>query len=147
MTSYVIKKKNKNNEIVYMEYSMPGETFTPKTIVSYLNVKNVKIVDTELNETILTIKLEQKFKKLLKLVNYYLNNDDASSSDTGLVLDEISLIKSILINRYSKYLESEKIKLFLKKISVIEKEIKIKDLKIKSKMLSENKKQEKGKGR
>ena len=36
MASYVIRKKNKNNEIVYMEYSMPGYSFSPKKIVSYL---------------------------------------------------------------------------------------------------------------
>lgn len=147
MTSYVIKKKNKNNEIVYMEYSMPGQTFTPKTIVSYLNVKNVKIVDEELNNAILTIKFEQKFQKLIKLVNYYLNTDDDTSSDSTLILDEIALIKGMILNKYNKYLSASKTELFLKKLSVIEKEIKIKDLQIKSNLLEENKNQEEGKQR
>ena len=147
MTSYVIKKKNKNNEIVYMEYSMPGQTFIPKKIVSYLDVKNVKVIDNKLNDTISTIKFEQKMHQLLKLVTFYLNNDDDASTDTGLVLDEITLIKGILLNRYKKYLAKNKTDLFLKKINVIEQEVKIKDLKIKSNLLDANKKHEEGKQR
>jgi hypothetical protein len=147
MASYVIRKKNKNNEIVYMEYSMPGYTFSPKKIVSYLNVKNIKVIDNQMSDNILSIKFTERFKKLLKLVSLYLNDDDASDSDTSLVLDEVSQIKSILLNKYQKFINNEKEELFLKKLRLIENEIKIKDLKIKEKCLQMSNQTEKGKSR
>lgn len=147
MASYVIRKKNKNNEIVYMEYSMPGYTFSPKKIVSYLNVKNIKVIDNQMSDNILSIKFTERFKKLLKLVSLYLNDDDASDSDTSLVLDEVSQIKSILLNKYQKFINNEKEELFLKKLRLIENEIKIKDLKIKENCLQMSNQTEKGKSR
>ena len=147
MASYVIRKKNKNNEIVYMEYSMPGYTFSPKKIVSYLNVKNIKVIDNQMSYNILSIKFTERFKKLLKLVSLYLNDDDASDSDTSLVLDEVSQIKSILLNKYQKFINNEKEELFLKKLRLIENEIKIKDLKIKENCLQMSNQTEKGKSR
>ena len=147
MASYVIRKKNKNNEIVYMEYSMPGYTFSPKKIVSYLNVKNINVIDNKMSDNILSIKFTERFNKLLKLVNLYLNDSDASDSDTSLVLDEVALIKGILLNKYQKYLNGEKEKLFLKKLRIVENEIKIKDLKIKENNFQFINQTEKGKSR
>ena len=147
MASYVIRKKNKNNEIVYMEYSMPGYTFSPKKLVSYLNVKNINIVDNKMNDNILSIKFTERFNKLLKLVSLYLNDSDASDSDTSLVLDEVALIKGILLNKYQKHLDIEKEKLFLKKLCIVENEIKIKDLQIKEQHLQTINQIEKGKSR
>ena len=147
MASYVIRKKNKNNEIVYMEYSMPGYTFSPKKLVSYLNVKNINIVDDKMNDNILSIKFTERFNKLLKLVSLYLNDSDASDSDTSLVLDEVALIKGILLNKYQKHLDIEKEKLFLKKLCIVENEIKIKDLQIKEHHLQTINQMEKGKSR
>ncbi len=147
MASYVIRKKNKNNEIVYMEYSMPGYSFSPKKIVSYLNVKNINIVDNKMNDNILSIKFTERFNKLLKLVSLYLNDSDASDSDTSLVLDEVALIKGILLNKYQKHLDIEKEKLFLKKLCIVENEIKIKDLQIKEQHLQTINQIEKGKSR
>ena len=147
MASYVIRKKNKNNEIVCMEYSMPGYTFSPKKIVSYLNVKNINIVDDKMNDNILSIKFTERFNRLLKLVSLYLNDEDSSDSDTSLVLDEVALIKGILLNKYQKHLDQEKEKLFLKKLRIVENEIKIKDLQIKEQHLQTINQIEKGKSR
>ena len=147
MASYVIRKKNKNNEIIYMEYSMSGYTFSPKKIVAYLNVKNINIVDDKMNDNILSIKFTERFNKLLKLVSLYLNDEDAGDSDTSHILDEVALIKDILLNKYQKYLDNEKEKLFLKKLCIVENEIKIKDLQIKEQHLQTINQIEKGKSR
>src|SRR5574344_1635510 len=127
MKSYIIKKKNKNNEIVYMEYSLPGYNFSPKKNVLYMNVKNVKIVDSNLTDIILSAKFDDYFNKLVKMAREYLNSDE-DNGNSGIVLGEIDMIRGILQNKYQKFLAKEKELLFLKKLRIIEQEIKAKEL-------------------
>jgi DNA primase len=135
MPNYIIKKKNKNNEIVYMEYGLPGYVFVPKNKVAYLNVKNVRVVDNKLTDVILTTKFEEMFKKLMKITNRVLNDEDAGSDDTALALDEVTLIREILLNKYQQFLNKDKEALFLKKLRVVENEIRIKEMQIQRNLL------------
>jgi hypothetical protein len=144
MTNYVIKKKNKNKKILYIDSSMSGYTFNPSKKVNSLDIKNVKMVDPELSNIILSIKLNDKFNKLLKLVNNYLNNDDAGDADTALVLDEFSMIRDILLNRYQKFLNQQQEALYLKKLRLVENEIRVKEIKIKAMVMEQ---EERGKSR
>src|SRR5574344_1213729 len=131
MKNYLIKKKNKHNEIVYMEYSLPGYNFSPKKNVSFLNVKNVKIVDPKLNDIILTTKFEESFKKILIIASNYINDDDGDDETGSIVLDEITRIKSILLNKYQNYLSAEKEELFLKKLKIVEQKVRVKEIQFK----------------
>ena len=147
MANFLVKKENNNKEIVYMEYSTSGYTFTPKKNLYSINIKNIKVIDEKLAEEILTIKFEKNFRKLVLLVNNFFNDVDASDSDGELVLDEIKLIKEILLNRYHKYIKKEKEMLFLKKLEILEKEVKSKEILIKNKILLEQLNEEKCKQR
>ena len=109
-----------------------------------IDIKNVKMVDPELSNIILSIKLNDKFNKLLKLVNNYLNNDDAGDADTALVLDEFSMIRDILLNRYQKFLNQQQEALYLKKLRLVENEIRVKEIKIKAMVMEQ---EERGKSR
>jgi hypothetical protein len=144
MVNYLIKKKNKNNEIVYMEYSLPGYVFVPKNKVTYLNVKSVKIIDPKLTDIILTTKFEEMFKKLMRIVNKILDDEDAGSDDTALALNEVTLIREILLNKYQQFLNKDKEALFLKKLRVVENEIRIKEMQIQKSYLQQ---EDKGKAR
>lgn len=64
---------------------------------------------------------------------HVINDDDATSDDAQIVLDEAELVKEILINRYNKYFKLEKEQLLLKKIHVIENEMRMKMVAIKQK--------------
>ena len=79
---------------------------------------------------ILTIKFNRRFKKLLTLVSAVLNDTDATDADTALALDEVQLVKEILLNRYQKFLNQEKEELFLKKLRVLENELRLKQVMI-----------------
>ena len=147
MANFLVKKENKNKEIVFMEYSIPGYIFTPKKNLYSINIKNIKVIDKKLAEEILTIKFEKNFRKLVLLVNNFFNDVDASDSDGELVLGEIELIREILLNRYHKFIKKEKEILFLKKLEILEKEVKSKEILIKNKILLEQLEEEKCKGR
>lgn len=135
MTNFLIKKENNNKEIVYMEYSVPGYAFTPKKNLYHLS--NVRIIDANMNDIIITTKFDNNFKKLIVLVNNFLSDEDATSSDAGIILDEIGLIKSILKIKYDKLLKKEKEEHLLKKLQFLEKEVKKKEILLKELYLEE----------
>ena len=62
---------------------------------------------------------------------YVINNEDATSTETAIVLDEVAMLKGILLNRYQKFLSKEKERLFLEKLRLIENQIRSKDFAIK----------------
>ena len=87
-------------------------------------------VDPKMINEILTIKFNRRFKKLLTLVSAVLNDTDATDADTALALDEVQLVKEILLNRYQRFLNQEKEELFLKKLRVLENELRLKQVMI-----------------
>ena len=89
------------------------------------------MVNPILVDNILSIKFQDKFKALLKYAQYVVNDEDASSTDTAIVLDEVAMLKGILLNRYQKFLSKEKEMLFLEKLRLIENQIRSKDIAIK----------------
>ena len=129
MASYLLNKKNKNESILDFD-DIEGYTFRPKKSNNYLNVDNVKIVNKDMIDRILTIKYEKAFKRLVSLAMSVLENEDASSEDTRIVLDETELVREILLNKYQKFLTQEKEKLFLKKLRLIENEMRMKQVEI-----------------
>ena len=137
MANFLIKKENKNKEVVYMEYSTPGYEFTPKK--NLYHISNVKIIDSDMNDVIITSKFDKNFKKLIILVNNFLADEDASSSDASIILDEIELVKSILKMKYNNLLKKEKEEHLLKKLQFLEKEVKKKEILLKEEYLEEKK--------
>lgn len=132
MASYLIKKDDRTNAIVCMEYELLGYKFNPKkTGKAYLDVKEVTVVNPDLIENILTLKFEKRFKRLLAMAIHVQQDDDASEEDTTIVLDEIELVREILLNKYQNYLKRSKEETFLKKLRIIENEMRIKQLYIK----------------
>lgn len=101
---------------------MEGFEFTPKN----KNINKITIIDSELINNILSIKFNEKFKKLTKLIMLLLNDDDSSESDLIIALDEAERLKSVLQNKYHKYLIKEKYSIFIKRLNMIESEINFK---------------------
>lgn len=146
--AYLIKKNKKTNEIIYMEYDLHGYKFSPKSKKeAYLDVKEVTVINPELIDSILSIKFNKIFNKLFNKVVDVLNDDDASESDTMMVLGEVELLRGILLNKYQNFLKFEKEELFLKKLRLLENELKVKIMMLREKRLAMEEELEVSKGK
>ncbi len=128
--AYILSKNNEKLSL-YSTPHLEGCEFKPKKNKTIISVNKVLVVDKSLTDNILSIKFNDKFKALLKYAMYVINNEDATSTDTAIVLDEVAMLKGILLNRYQKFLSKEKERLFLEKLRLIENQIRSKDFAIK----------------
>ena len=149
MAKYIIIKDKDDNRKLYMEREINGYKFKPKMNDKYLKVNDVKVMDEEMIDNILTIKFNKMFKKLLTISLKVINSDDADEGDTQLALDEVEMVREILLNKYQKFLNQEKETLFLKKLRVIENQLRMKQVMIKEKAMMQNYQEimEEGRGR
>ena len=146
MANYLINKGHHDKKIVAAS-DCTGYKFHPHiTDDKFIKVKDVTVVDKDMIDKILTVKFNKSFRDLVRLAMSVLNDDEADDSDCEIVLDEIELVRQILLNRYQEFLSYEKEQLFLKKLRVIENELRNKQVREKEKAIYlEN--LEKGKGR
>ena len=147
MASYLINKNHCDDSVVSIK-DLDGYTFKPKKGVgNYIKVNEVKIVDKVMIDKILSIKFDKAFKQLVALALHVISDEDADESAAELVLDEVELVRQILLERYHKYLNYEKEKMFLKKLRIIENEIRVKQIKIKQKAIYLEQQEELSRGR
>ena len=133
MTSYIINKNHRDSRLFSIP-SLEGYTFKPKALSEvYIHVNEVKIFNPEMIDKILTMKFDKSFKKLVALAMHVLEDEEADEGDTTIVLGEVELVREVLLNRYQKFLDKEKEELFLKKLRLIENELRMKQIKVKQK--------------
>ena len=134
--SYVVKKRNKYYKVVSVEPIKGFKFRTNNEDISSITVENDKLTDK-----VITDKINKMFTRLLMIVNDAFNSDD-NPEGTSIALDEITMVRNKIKNRYAKYLKEEKEKLYLKKLDLIEEEMGFKHY-----YIQENYVEEKGKGR
>ncbi len=146
MNNYVIKKKNKNKKIGKFNYEEEGYLFKPNIKSNNLiKISNLSLMDKEMTIPILKKKLDKSFRKLASIILSVLNDEDTTSGDCIMALDEISKEKAIIRNKYKEYLEKQEQEKYLKRIKVLEQEVKEKIVAIR--LLEETKEEELEKGR
>ncbi len=154
MASYLVNKEHQDNSVVSF-HELDGYVFRPRpSHGNYINVNQVKIVDGVMIDKILSIKFNKSFKQLVALALKVINDEtDSTETDTAceVVLGEVELVRQVLLNRYQKFLSYEKEQLFLKKLRLIENELRMKQVRIKQKAMwleqQEEKEMEHGRSR
>ena len=136
MSVYKVAKNNNNVNISSLD-KLDGYDFSPRDKRSnIIKVTKVTIVDRKMIDRILSLKFEKYFRRLATLALKVLEDDDSSDdSAADIVLDEAKLVKEILENKYKKFLNYEKEKIFLKKIMIIENQLQMKKIEIKKKAM------------
>ena len=123
-----LKGKNQkiflNSLFKLMALKMEGLDVNPINRVPGLNIKAKKVVliDENLKTEYIRQRVTRKMDKIIKFMLRILNDDDTTDDDTGLVLDEISRLKGIVINKYRDYLPMLEYKSLLTKLIIIEEE-------------------------
>lgn len=147
MAGYLINKSHCDDSVVSIK-ELDGYTFKPKQGKNnYIKVNEVKIVDKVMIEKILSMKFDRSFKQLVALALRVINDEDADDDTAMIVLDEVELVRQILLERYHKFISKEKEQLFLKKLRIIENEMRVKQIKIKQKAIYLEQQEEKSHGR
>ena len=147
MAGYLINKKHRDDCVVSIK-ELEGYKFKPKaTNGNYIKVNEVTVFDRVMIDRILSMKFDKSFKQLVALALRVINDEDADDTEAEIVLDEVELVRQVLLNRYQRFLSYEKEQLFLKKLRIIENEMRVKQIKIKQKAIYLEQQEEKSRGR
>ena len=134
MASYLVNRQHIDDSVVSIK-ELDGYTFKPKPNSNYMKVNSVTIFDRVMLDKILSMKFNKSFNRVVKLALHVINDEDATDDDCEIILGEVELVRQILLNRYQKFLNHEKEELFLKKLRLIENEMRMKQVQIKQRAI------------
>ena len=122
---YTICKKTPLGTIELINYEKVGFNVKPKNKIKYpgIKVNSVVIINPSFIEKILKTKIKKKLNIFMKLMVEILEDDDTDPSKLAIALNEMSRYRSIIVNKYRKFLEEKYVNLLLKKIDFLEREI------------------------
>ncbi len=125
MENYVIKKKNKNKKLNKFNFKEEGYVFKPNIKSNNLiKISSLSITNLEFTNSILKKKLDTSFRKLAAIILRVLNSNDVASGDATIALDELSREKEKMKNKYQEYLKKEEYEKYMKRLKVLENELK-----------------------
>ncbi len=126
--SYSVDKNIRNNLAKIDSQSVSGFKFKPKNKVKYSGIKVDEMVF--INNSFVEHILKRKIKKRLNLyLDYIINLSDDEAGDNSqleIAINNLARYKSVIKRKYSQYLDRHYIELLLKKINLIEYELKMK---------------------
>ena len=102
---------------------------------TYIDVKEVTVYNPVMIDAILTAKFNKTFKKIIAMAKLIIDDEDSTDDHVAICLDEVELVRQILLNKYNDFLNYEKEQLFLQKLRIIENELRIKAMYIKEKAM------------
>ena len=140
MCSYVLKNSDEEKKVLLYE-EKTSYSFSPKK--GYKRVKKITVLDQEILSKILEEKVTKSYNKLIKIIYDLINSEDTTSGDILVTFTEIDRIKDILLYKYNKKLKKEFIDKYLKKLYLLEQELKKININTYDNFLKESK----GKGR
>lgn len=126
---YVIEKNKFDNKTVQLDSSkIDGFKVTPKNEVAYdgVVVNSLLLMKPAFIEKILKKKNQRKLECYLQYMIDATESDDESPSSISEVLNDLNHYKDIIEYRYRKYLDDKYIDLLLKKVNLLERELKAK---------------------
>ncbi|MDD3187272.1 MAG: hypothetical protein PHD02_02225 [Bacilli bacterium] len=108
--------------------SIKGYKFEPRNKVKYdgVEVNSMIIINPNFINQVLRRKTKKKLEIYLQYLIDMLDDDDSDSGKISLVLNDLIRYKGIINNNYRVYLEKKYYDLLMKKIEVIENELRTK---------------------
>lgn len=140
---FVVTKDENTQTITYKEYdSLKGYDFKPKNKLSkedIINVDEMVIINPSLIEKLISKKCKKTLERILKLISFIYDYDETGEESVTLALNEIAKFKELLDTKYKEYMKEKEYKLMLKKLEILENEVKLRKLYLNSKENSEKK--------
>ena len=122
-----LMKKNKyNGKKVKEILEIDGLKVSPKTNFAdaEISVKSLVLINQTFIEKVLKRKIKHKLNSYINYIISLLNDDEDDPNRLNIALNDIAHYKSIIEYKYRKYLEEKYVSLLLKKIEVVEYELK-----------------------
>ncbi len=124
---YIVDKKN--TEIIhgYIDCdNIKGFGIKPQNKIPYegIEVGHLTLVEPELIEKVLKRKTKRKLNAYLNFLLTVIDDDDTDGDALELVIEDTDRYKSIIINKYAKFLDKKYINTLIKKVNLVEKELK-----------------------
>lgn len=125
MEYYVIKKKNKNKKLSKFDFEEEGYVFKPNIKnPNLIQMSSLSIPNLEMTNRILTKKLDKSFRRLASLILSILKEEDTTSGGIAIALNELTKEKSVVQRKYKEYLKKEEQEKYLKRLKVLEEQLK-----------------------
>ena len=129
--TYIVTKSNHEGEITVIDYEkIDGFKITPKNKIDYpgIKVNSMMIIKPSFIEKVLKKKVKRKLDYYLDYIVSLVDdsNDDDSDDSLREALNDLTRYKDMVEYKYRKYLDDKYINLLLKKISLLEREIRAK---------------------
>ena len=127
---YKLQKSNEKIEISNLDNNITGFIFTQQNNIEYagIEVNSMTVMNNSFIEKILKKKNERKLDHYLEYIINIIENDTDDSDDSALreALNSLTRYKDTINYKYRIYLDDTYINLLLKKIALIENELKSK---------------------
>ncbi len=141
---FVVTKEQIKGAITYLEYErINGVSFKPKKsdFEDMINVSKVVVINPSLIEKLVDKKCKRTLEKLIKMTGVIYDQDD-EEGDTGLsfILNEIEKFRQLLDSKYKEYMKEKEYKLYLKKLEIIESEVKLRKKVLEARLAMDSKK-------
>lgn len=126
----VVKNKDEKDVKFFDREKLDGYNLTIKKNVHFadaIDVNRVMIINPTFIDKIATRKINTKFNKLINMMQIVCEVGDEDESGEGyrIALDEAEKLKQELWNKYRKFITEEKLALMMKKIEILEDELKL----------------------
>ena len=144
MKSFTIKRLESKYELESFDYNIKGFCYPIK---KNKKIKELIIVNPDIISSLIRYNFNKKYKKIVEclLANSDFSGDtDHSGTNLMLALDEVARLRTMMINKYKTFLKKKEAEELLRKLKVLENELRVKIIDFK---LIKEQEQKKGKSR
>lgn len=127
--NYKLHKNEDNKNLVdFKNKKIDGFEFTPKYTNEYMGmeVNKMVVINPSFIEKVLKKKIKRKLDLYLQFIVSVIDDEDTDPSNLRFVLDDLERYRRTIINKYQHYLDEKYINLLLKKVELLNNEIKTK---------------------
>ncbi len=122
MSKYIVKKSPLKKTNVKCKLG-EGYSFSPK-VSKYPHLSKVTVYDQNLQKGILNQKIERDYKKIVMRIYELLSEGSDGSSNVLVTYTELDRLRKIFLQKYENKVKKEILAKYLKKLQILELEVK-----------------------
>lgn len=127
---YIVKNEDEKKTKAFDGGKIEGYHLTTKGNVHFsdgVDITRIIITNPNFIDKVATKKINNKFEKLINMMQIVceVGDDDETGEGYRIALNEAEKLKMELWNKYKKFISEQRLKLMIKKIEILEDELKL----------------------